>query len=432
MNKRIPFLLALWAGILLFSTCYAQTQPHVFRGATLIPIAGAPITNGVLVVQNGKILSIGTASQIRVPTGAVEVDAKGKVIMPGLVDTHSHIGEGSGGDRSSTLNPEVRIVDALNPYSDTFKKALAGGITTVNVMPGSGHLMSGQTAYLKLREARRMEDMLFCDDINGICGGMKMANGTNPLDAPPFSATRGKSAAMVRQLFTEAQEYGRKVKAAETDTTKQAPTRDLRMEALQEVLSGKRVVHFHTHMANDILTAIRLSKEFGFRVVLHHVSEGWKVADEIAKAGVPSSIIVIDSPGGKVEAIDYSSTNGAALEKAGAVVGFHTDDGVTDSRFFLRGAAIAVRNGMSRDKALEALTIVGAEMLDLRNRIGSLEVGKDADLVVLSGDPMSVYTHVEQTWVEGIKRFDRSNEQDHKYAVGGFEAYRGMFDYHDH
>lgn len=430
MKKRVP-ILTLWAGVLLSTLGYAQTQPHVFRGATLIPITGSPITNGLLVVQNGKILAMGTAAQVKVPTGAVEVDVKGKVIMPGLVDTHSHIGEGSGGDRTSTLNPEVRIVDALNPYSDTFKKALAGGITTVNVMPGSGHLMSGQTAYLKLREARRIEDMLFTD-INGICGGMKMANGTNPIGAAPFSGTRGKSAAMVRQLFTEAQEYGRKIKAAEGDTTKQRPTLDLRMEALQQILSGKRVVHFHTHQANDVLTAIRLSKEFGFRVVLHHVSEGWKVADEIAKAGVPSSIIVIDSPGGKVEAIDYSSTNGAMLEKAGAVVGFHTDDGVTDSRFFIRGAAMAVRNGMSREKALEALTIVGADMLDLKQRVGSLEVGKDADIVILSGDPFSVYTHVEQTWVEGIKRFDRSNEQDHKYAVGGFDSYRGIFDYHDH
>jgi imidazolonepropionase-like amidohydrolase len=410
----------------------AQSVPHVFRGATVLSIVGAPIEQGVVVVQGGKIVSVGTAASVRVPAGAIEIDLKGKVLMPGLVDTHSHIGEGSGGDQSSTLNPEVRIIDALNPHSDTFKKALAGGITTVNIMPGSGHLMSGQTAYLKLREATKIEQMLFCEDLNGICGGMKMANGTNPMRDPPFSGTRAKSAALARQLFVEATDYKRKVEQSLADTTKPRPTRDLRMEAMREVLDGRRVVHFHTHQAHDILTAIRLSQEFGFRIVLHHVSEAWRIADEIAKANVPSSIIVIDSPGGKVEAKDYSTNNGVALEKAGALVGFHTDDGVTDSRFFMRGAALAVRKGMSRQKALEALTIAGADMLDLKQRVGSIEVGKDADLVVLSGDPFSVYTLVEQTWVEGIKRFDRTNEQDRKYAVGGFDAYRGIFDYHDH
>jgi imidazolonepropionase-like amidohydrolase len=203
------------------------------------------------------------------------------------------------------------------------------------------------------------------------------------------------------------------------------PKRELDMEALVQVLDGKRIVHHHTHRHDDILTVLRLAKEFGFRVVLHHVSEAWKVANEIAAAGAPASIIVLDSPGGKLEAVDIRWENGAALEKAGALVAFHTDDGITDSRLFLRSAAFGVRAGMSRKTALEALTINGAKMLDLQDRIGSLKPGKDADFIILSGDPLSVYTHVEQTWVEGRKMFDRSNPDDKKYAVGGYNVFRG-------
>ena len=166
-------------------------------------------------------------------------------------------------------------------------------------MPGSGHLMSGQTAYLKLRDATRIENMLICSDpITEICGGMKMANGTNPRGEPPFPGSRAKSAALVREKFVKALEYRQAVQAAAKDSTKR-PARDLELEAIGQVLDGKRVVHFHSHRADDILTALRLQKEFGFRLVLHHVSEGWKVASAIAAAHVPVSLIVIDAPGGK-------------------------------------------------------------------------------------------------------------------------------------
>jgi imidazolonepropionase-like amidohydrolase len=184
-------------------------------------------------------------------------------------------------------------------------------------------------------------------------------------------------------------------------------------------------VHFHTHRADDILTALRLAQEFGFRIVLHHVSEAWKVADDIARSGAASSIIVVDAPGGKLEAIDTRYENGVALERAGAPVAFHTDDGITDSRWFLRQAGLGVRAGMSRERALEAMTIAGARILGLQDRVGTLERGKDADFVVLSGDPLSVYTRVEQTWVEGSKVFDFADATDRMYAVGGFGVYDG-------
>lgn len=408
----------------------AQERPHVFTGAQILPIAGAPIENGVLVVHRGKITAVGAAGQVQIPANAVTVDATGKVIMPGLVDTHSHIGEGDGGDRSAPMHPDVRILDAINPDSDSFKKARAGGVTTANVMPGSGLLISGQTVYLKLRQANTVEGMLLTDPETGIFGGLKMANGTNPLRVGGSPGTRAKSAALVRGLFVKAQEYKAKVEAAKGDASKM-PARDLQMEALVEVLEGKRIVHNHTHRHDDILTAVRLSQEFGYRLVLHHVSEAWKVADEIAASGASASIIGLDSPGGKLEAIDIRDKNGAELERAGVDVAYHTDDGITDSRLFFRMAAFGVRAGMSRAKALEALTLAGARMLDLDDRVGSLERGKDADFIILSGDPFSVYTHVLETWVEGQKLFDSSNPEHKKFYTGGYRAFRGEHHFHN-
>ena len=418
--------------LITFAT-QAQDKPIAFKGALIYTVAGAPIQNGVLVVHKGKIVSTGIEGSA-IPANATVVDATGKVIMPGLVDSHSHLGGPAGGDASAALSPETRALDAVNPTSDGFNKALAGGITTINVMPGSGHLMSGQTLYIKMREGKVIEDLLIINE-KGVYGGMKMANGTNPMRTTPgaFPGTRAKSAAMARELFTKAQEYKNKIDKAGKDSSKM-PERDLRMEPLVEILTGKRVVHFHTHKANDILTAIRLGQEFGFKPVLHHVSEGSLVAKEIAAAGLKASIITIDVPGGKMEAMGLSLGTGAALEKAGVDVGFHTDDGITDSRLLIRSAALMVREGMSRNKAIEALTLSGARMLDLSSKVGSLEKGKDADFIVLSGDPFSIYTKVEQTWVEGNKRYDITNPRDKAFLTGGYDVYspiRGEFHHHE-
>ena len=403
----------------------AQEQAHVFRGATVYPISAPPIENGVLVVHNGKITAVG--KDVRVPRGAVEHNARGKVIMPGLVDTHSHVGRVEGGDASAPLHPGVRTIDAVDVRHHSLDRARAGGITTVNVMSGSGHLMSGQTAYLKLREGRIIDDLLLCEDpIHDVCGGMKMANGTNSISSEPgpFPGTRARSAALARQLFVDALAYRDELERAKDDPEKTV-ARDIGKDALLEVLDGKRTVHFHTHRHDDILTALRLKEEFGFRVVLHHVSEAWKVADEIAAAGAPASIIILDSPGGKLEAVDLRWESGAALERAGVDVAYHTDDLITDSRLFLRSAALGVRAGMTREKALEALTLAGARMLQMEDRVGSLEAGKDADFIVLTGDPLSVYSRVEQTWIEGQKVFDFNDPEDRKFAVGAYGVFDG-------
>lgn len=424
-------MLRFCLGLLLAAALTAQETPQAFTGARIIPVVGDEILEGTLVVQNGKIVAVG--SGVSIPSNADRHDASGKIIMPGFVDTHSHVGEVEGGDRSAAIHPEVRTMDSINVRSSGVQKAQAGGITVANIMSGSGHLLSGQTTYVKYRDGKTIDDLLIYNADGSMARGVKMANGTNPRRDPPFPGTRAKAAAMVREQFVKAQHYRDKLAAAGDDDSKK-PDRDLAMESLVEILEGKRVVHFHTHRHDDIMTILRLADEFDFRVVLQHVSDARFVADEIAASDhvVGSSLILIDSPGGKIEAKDNALENGAALEQAGALVGFHTDDAVTDSRFFVRMAALAVRAGMSREKALYAMTMAGAIMLELDDRVGSLESGKDADFILLDGDPLSVYTKVTETWVDGVKVFDRSDPKDRLYAVGGWGAGHDQSETWDH
>ena len=407
------------------SAVLAQDSPVALVGARIIPIEGDEIPNGTLVVHKKKIVAVGASDEIDVASNAIRIDAKDRVIMPGLICTHSHVGGPYAADGSGPIQPGVRVLDSLNVHDSGFRRALAGGLTTLNIMPGSGHLISGRTVYVKLRfydgMPRTIEQLLYRDAEGNGLGGLKMANGTNSMKGGAFPGTRGRSAYLVRQQYIKAREYHAKIQDAKDDPRKMPP-RDLHLETLIEAMQGRRIVHHHTHRHDDIITVLRLSREFGFRVVLHHVSEGWKVAEEIAAAGAPCSIIVIDSPGGKLEARYLSMETGKVLDEAGVRTAFHTDDPILDSRYFFRSAALAVRAGMSRQAALEGLTLAGAEMLDLQDRVGSLKAGKDADFIVLDGDPLSIYSKVLETWVDGRKVFDRSKPEDRLYAVGGFGA----------
>jgi imidazolonepropionase-like amidohydrolase len=417
---RSMTLFTVLAAVATAVAAKASAETTAFTGASIFPVSAPRIENGVLLVRDGKILAVGDRS-MRIPRGATTIDVAGRVIMPGLVDSHSHVGEVAGGDSSAPIHPEARVLDSINIRDAGLKRARAGGITTANLMAGSGHLMSGQTLYVKLRGGNSIETLAYRTNDGRIAGGMKMANGTNSRAEPPFPGTRAKSAALVRQKFIAAQEYRDKIVRAAGDAEKM-PERDLALEALVEVLEGKRVVHHHTHRHDDILTVLRLQNEFGHRVVLHHVSEAHRVADEIAAANVPVSLIIVDSPGGKLEAMNLTLDSPPVLERAGVDVGFHTDDYITDSRLFLRMGAIGVRTGMSREKALEALTLAGARMLGLDEQVGSLERGKDADFIILSGDPFSVYTRVLETWVEGRKLFDLDDPEHRKIADGAYGA----------
>jgi len=389
-----------------------------------------PIENGFLLVKDGKIAAVGAGKPDADHPDAAEaevVDLQGAVVIPGLVDTHSHIGlwsrpnvpaNSDGNETSGPVQAGLRALDAINPDDPGIRMATAGGITTANIMPGSANVIGGETLYVKLRgcsvEEMRVTGRL--PDGTAILGGLKMANGENPKgygknkQMAPF--TRMKIAALQRETFQRAKEYKAKRDAG------QKVDRDVTLEALVEVLEKKRTVHFHCHRADDLMTAVRIAEEFGFEIVLQHATEGYRVADVLAKKSIPASLTLLDSPGGKAETIGLLEENAAVLEKAGVAVAINTDDSITESRFFLHTGAIAVRGGMSEASALKALTLTPARLMHLDHRLGSLEKGKDADFVVLSGPPFSTFTRVKQTYIDGVKVFDEAT--DRAYRDGGF------------
>jgi len=428
------------AAALLLSVCVASLEtahaarPTVFTGATIHTAGGQTYKPGALVVQDGKILDVGLAEQVDVPDDAERIDMRGKVIIPGLVDSHSHLGvysrpevsaNSDGNETTGPVQSAVRALDAINPFDPGIRMATAGGITTANIMPGSANVIGGQTLYVKLR-GHTVEQMSMVSP--GMPGGLKMANGENPKrvygSRKQAPATRMKVAALQRAEFIKARDYQRKwdayrkkLAAGEEATP---PDVDLALEPLAEAMARKRTVHFHSHRSDDILSVLRLAEEFGFEVVLQHGTESYKVIDELARRKVPVSLTLPDSPGGKAEVIEYLESTAARLTKAGVKIHVNTDDPVTESRFLLRTAAITVRGGLDEQTALKAITLYPAQALHLDDRVGSLEKGKDADFVVLSGGPFSVYTRVLQTYIDGRRVFDLDDAKERLYQTGGF------------
>lgn len=433
-RRTVPMLVALWfpwGGWM----SVARAEPVAYVGATIHPAVGPPIVNGCLLVDDGKVVALGSASSMDLDAGLRTVDLGGKVIIPGLVDSHSHVGvfgrprgeaTGDGNEGSGPVQSGIRALDAINPADPGVRMALAGGVTTANIMPGSGNVIGGQTAYVKFRGAT-IEEMQVQTDRT--VGGLKMANGENPkrfyTGKKKAPQTRMKIMALQREAFVAARNYAAKWRSyAERQASGEAdavmPDRDLAMESLVEVLEGKRTVHFHSHRADDIASTLRLKEEFGFDLVIQHGTEAYKIAAKVKEAGVPVSMTLVDSPGGKAEAVNMIEEGPHLLHQGGVKVLINTDDMITESRTMLRTAAIAIRGGLDVESTLKAITIHPAEALRLDDRVGSLEAGKDADFVVLSGQPFSAYTRVLETYIEGRRVFDLADPKDAVYQTGGF------------
>jgi len=440
VNSRLPglvvLILTLTRGVTqcVGASTPAARPPLVFRGARILTAVGPVFDPGVLVIADGKIVDVGPVNKINVPKGAAVEDVSGKVIIPGLVDTHSHLGvysrpaveaNSDGNEMTGPVQGIVRALDSLNPFDPGIRMANAGGVTTANIMPGSGNVIGGQTIYVKLRGYTPEQMWIASPDV---LGGLKMANGENPKRAygskGKAPGTRMKIAALQRGEFLKAKDYMAKWdqfrKKLATGEKVSPPDVDIALEPLVEVLQRKRTVHFHTHRADDILTVLRLKDEFGFELVIQHGTESYKVIEAIARHNVPVSMTVVDSPGGKAEVVDMSEQCGAELTRAGIKVMVNTDDPVTESRFLLRTAAITVRGGLSPEQALKALTINPAQALHLDRQVGSLEKGKDADFAILSGEPFSVYSRVLETYIDGKRVFRLADEKDRPFQVGGF------------
>lgn len=385
------------AAILLLPLA-AQSQEIALRGATVHTAAGAPIENATILIRGGRIAAVG--ADVALPADVRVVDVSGKQIIPGMIDNHSHIGFDirDVNERGTRFAPRYRIADVLSPDEQYWNDAVTGGVTTVVTGPGSGSVSSGQAAVVKTwggsLDSRILKER----------GGLKIAMGRKGGDIPPSSSMAVTS--FLRQQFIRAQEYAAARDRQEAEGGN-PPARDLDLDVLVRVLNGEERVRAHVHSAHDILSILRLKDEFGFGLVLHHATEAYKVADEVAERGVPVVGLPLFVRIGLREEVMSSP---AEMVAQGILFAFHTDDPVVHSKHQRYNAALGIRYGMSEADALRAVTINGARIAGVEDRIGSIEPGKDADLVVIDGPWYELRSRVDQVYVGGDLAYDRFEE----------------------
>src|SRR3954471_21308887 len=395
------------------------SRPTVIRNVTIMTAAGPTIRNGSVLLRDGKIAGVG--ADVAAPADALVVDGTGKYVTPGIIDTHSHIGAGGvpsdNGTQTNDVNEATAPVTAhvwvehsVWPQDPQFPRTLAGGVTTLQVLPGSANLIGGRSAILKVVPSRTVQGMKF----PGAKYGLKMACGENPkrVYAQRGPSTRMGNVAGYRAAWIQAEKYRRKWDDWTRDKKGDAPDRDLAMETLAEVLRGNIYVHNHCYRADEMAQMIDIAHEFGYQIrSFHHGVEAYKIADLLAKEGISASIWA-DWGSFKMEALDAVRANMALVDHAGARVVVHSDD-PSGSQRLNQEAAKAMAAGaeiglpVSEDQAIKWLTINPAWALGLDDKIGSLETGKNADVVLWTGDPFSVYSKPEKVWVDGAMMFDR-------------------------
>ena len=377
-----------------------QATPVALVGARIHTAAGPAIENGTIVFQDGVITALG--ADVSPPGDAEVVDLSGMVVMPGMLDNHSHIGADSRdlNEFPIRFGPQHRIRDVLSPDDAFWKGAVKGGVTTVVTGPGSGEVSSGQAIVIKTW-GESIDERVVKER-----GGLKIAMGRKRPDQSP--TTSMAVTALLRAKFIEAQEYQARWNAWEEGGQESpAPPRDLAMEAVARVLTGEDRIRSHVHMAHDILAIIRLSQEFDFGLTIHHSTEAYKVADDIAEAGIDVVGLPLFT---RVALADEVMATGTVMNEKGVRFAFHTDDPVVGSKWQRGNAGLGIRYGMTEQDALEAVTINAAAIAGVEDRVGSLEVGKDADIVVLNGTWYEVSTLVTRVYVDGLVAYDREGE----------------------
>jgi imidazolonepropionase-like amidohydrolase len=392
----------------------------LIQNATILTVSHGNIEHGSILIKDGRIAEVG--SSVKAPKDAQMIDAAGQFVMPGIIDCHSHIAiDGNVNEGSIAVSSIANIADVLNPDDIAIYRDLAGGVTAANVLHGSANPIGGQTIVIKLRWGQPASKLPF----EGAVPGIKFALGENPKHsnfgargtAARYPATRMGVEETIRGAFAEARDYkaawdayDKRIAAGEKNVI--PPRRDLRLDPLVEVLEGKRYVHAHCYRQDEILMLLRVAKEFGFKIrTLQHVLEGYKVADEIAAAGTGASTFS-DWWAYKVEAYDAIPYNAALMTRRGVIVSVNSDDAEEATHLNQEAAKSIKFGGLSHDEALKLVTLNPAIQLGIDKRVGSIDTGKDADLVIYNHDPLSDYAVVQKTLIDGRVYFDRQRDID--------------------
>ena len=389
----------------------------LIQNATILTVSHGTIEHGSILIKDGKIAEVGQS--IKAPKDAQVIDAAGQFVMPGIIDCHSHIAAESINEGSVSVSSMVNMAEILNPDDIDIYRDLAGGVTSANILHGSANAIGGQTLVIKLRWGQPAAKLPF----EGALPGIKFALGENPkrsnfsVPGQPkrYPATRMGVEETIRGAFSEARDYKKtwdnyNKRAATGEKNLIPPRRDLRLEPLVEVLEGKRYVHSHCYREDEILMLLRVAKEFGFKVrTFQHVLEGYKVADELAAAGAGASTFS-DWWAYKVEAYDAIPYNAALMTRRGVVVSINSDDAEEATHLNQEAAKSMKYGGLSHDEALKLVTLNPAMQLGIDKRAGTIDVGKDADLVIYNRDPLSAYAVVQKTLIDGRVYFDRQRD----------------------
>jgi len=424
MSKTMTtFWLTLVTGFqTLYGGLFVEGSGEVLliKNATIFTITGETLDRGSILIHNGKIQEVGNS--VSVPAAARVIDASGFSVMPGIIDSHSHMAsEGGINEATGQVTPEINIHEVIRPDDITIQRALAGGVTVVNTLHGSANVIGGRNAVIKLKFGKPAEELL----LENVRWGIKFALGENPKRVgglraeDPFPNSRMGIEATIRLAFTEARDYMRrweeyearkagKIKPGPWENRKNLmpPRRDLRLETLADILRGKLTIICHAYRADEMLMLMRLGDELGFKVgSFEHCLEGYRIAAELAEHGAIASIFS-DAWAYKMEAFDAIPYNAALMTAHGVVVTINSDSGERVRRLYMDAAKTMKYGGMSELEALKTITLNPAIMLGIDDRVGSIEPGKDADLAIFNGHPLSVYSRVEMTLIEGEIYFD--------------------------
>ena len=371
-------------------------------------MASDVICDGFVSFEHGKITAVGRMDELQLAEQAEVLDVTGCHIYPGLVDAHSHLGmfgdslgfeSDDGNEITDPVTPQLRAIDAINPFDRCFQEARKGGVTTVVTGPGSANAIGGQMAAIKT-VGRRVDDMILRAPV-----AMKFALGENPKscynDRHETPITRMATAALIREELFKAREYLEKKDRAAADEDADAPEFDLKLEALIPVIRGELPAHFHAHRADDIATAVRIAKEFGLKYVIIHGTEAHRIADLLAEDGTQVVTGPIFGDRSKPELANQRVDNTAILKKAGVSVAICTDHPENPQQYLPMGAALCGKQGIDPEEAMASITRDAARIAGISDRVGTLEIGKDADIAVFRGHPLELSAAVEAVFING-------------------------------